>query len=503
MVAAIASKKKKKTPKRSGALYGQIVAERESRQSIATLTKKLVTKVRGEKRDMSAEEREQFDKMAQDIQDHNTRIEALESIDEDEDADADADADSDGDADADADTDNSDRSNQHGERRSDEKIAADIMAALEKKWGLKLESLPANNPSRASRSQAGRLPGESHTAFANRQRRNKQEYFEDACNYLIHGKQALLNARAVQADDDIVGGYLVLPEKMSEKILKKVDNLLKFQQLATTFNVPDAQSLGVPTIDENPDAAEWTTEIASIPQDSAMRFGKRSLTPFPLRKRLLVSEKWLRMAMTASYWSEDDGGAKGGSPEQIVIDRLAYMIAVPRENAFMIGNGSGRPLGVFIASSRGISTARDINTGSATGITYVGLVNTKMSLKSQYLNSKTKWFFHRDAVSLIMKLVDDNNRPLLNFNTLPDMPTQLLQHEVIMSEYVPNTFTNGLYCGLFGNPEYYAIANSLQVTVKKAEELYAETAQVGFFIACESDGMPMLEEPFSRMKCST
>jgi HK97 family phage major capsid protein len=502
MVAAIA-KKKKKSPKRSGALYGQIVAERNSRQSIATLTKKLVTKVATEKRDMSAEEREQFDKMAQDIQDHNTRIEALESIDEDDESD-DADADADGDADADADTDNSDRNKPAtGERRSDEAISADIMAALEKKWGLKFESNPANNPSRASRSQAGRMPGETHSAFANRQRRNKQEYFEDACNYLIHGKQALMNARAVQADDDIVGGYLVLPEKMSEKILKKVDNLLRFQQLATTFNVDGAQSLGVPTIDENPDAAEWTTEIASIPQDSAMRFGKRSLTPFPLRKRLLVSERWLRMAMTASYWSEDDGGAKGGSPEQIVIDRLAYMIAVPRENAFMIGNGAGKPLGVFIASSRGISTARDINTGSATGITYNGLVNTKMSLKSQYLNAKTKWFFHRDAVALIMKLVDENFRPLLNFNTLPDMPTQLLQHEVIMSEYVPNTYTDGLYCGLFGNPEYYAIANSLQVTVKKAEELYAETAQVGFFIACESDGMPMLEEPFSRMKCAT
>jgi HK97 family phage major capsid protein len=69
-----------------------------------------------------------------------------------------------------------------------------------------------------------------------------------------------------------------------------------------------------------------------------------------------------------------------------------------------------------------------------------------------------------------------------------------------MSEYVPNTFTSGLYVGLFGDLRYYWIADSLMFELQRLDELYAETNQVGMIGRWESDGMPILEEAFARVK---
>lgn len=492
--------KPKKTPKRSSPLYAMIKEKRSERITTAKLAQAIVVKAAKEKRDMSAEEKEQFDKIVSDVSALDERVEALETVDDDEDDETDDDE---------TDDDQRDDEGKDDDKKRSKKLATEnideIMAALEKRYGLQnlQQSQSRNNPSRRQQPLRNdeKRGGESAVQFATRQRRSKQEYFDGVFEYLKHGKAGLYNARAVQADDDIVGGYLVLPEKMADKILKKVDNDLVFQRLATTVEIPDAQSLGVPSLDTDPDDAEWTTEIASIPQDSAMRMGKRQLTPAPLRKRMLVSEKFLRMAMNASFWSNDEPAAGNAGGENLILNRLAYKIAVPREKGFMTGNGVGKPLGIFVASSRGIPTSRDFSSGSTTGITYAGLLRVKFALKAQY-QRKAVWLWHRDAMEKIMGLVDDNHRPLLNFSTLPDVPTTLLQHAVHQSEYVPNTFTDQSYIGMLGDPEYYMIANSQQVTVKKAEELYAETAQVGFFVSCESDGMPVLDEAWSRVKCA-
>ncbi len=68
------------------------------------------------------------------------------------------------------------------------------------------------------------------------------------------------------------------------------------------------------------------------------------------------------------------------------------------------------------------------------------------------------------------------------------------------SEYAPNTFTTGLYVGLLGDLSYYWIADALSMTVQRLEELYAATNQVGFIGRLETDGMPVLEEAFVRVK---
>jgi HK97 family phage major capsid protein len=79
-------------------------------------------------------------------------------------------------------------------------------------------------------------------------------------------------------------------------------------------------------------------------------------------------------------------------------------------------------------------------------------------------------------------------------------PDTILGRPLMISEYAPNTFTTGLYVGMFGDFSNYWIADLLDMQIQVLTELYAETNQDGFIGRYEGDGMPVLEEAFARVK---
>ena len=165
----------------------------------------------------------------------------------------------------------------------------------------------------------------------------------------------------------------------------------------------------------------------------------------------------------------------------------------------MPGSGPSQPLGVFTASNDGISTGRDVNTGNTTSsIGADNLRNVKYNQKGNYWPS-LRWIFHRDAVKAISKLKDGNGQYLWQPGITTGDPDRLIGFPVIMSEYAPNTFTTGLYVGILGAFEHYWIADALSMEIQRLEELYAAANQVGFLIRSETDGLPVLEEAFTRV----
>ena len=291
--------------------------------------------------------------------------------------------------------------------------------------------------------------------------------------------------RALQADADVQGGYLVAPEQFVQQLIKFVDDMVHIRSLATVYQVPMAQSLGVPSLDTDVSDADWTSELAVGSEDSSMGLGKRELHPHPLAKLIKVSNKLLRMALI---------GAEG-----LVMQRLAYKFAVTEEKGFLTGTGAGQPLGVFTASADGISTGRDVATGnSTTAVTFDGLIESKYSVKAAYW-PRAEWMFHRDTVKMISKLKDGEGQYLWRPSVREGEPDRILNAPMRISEFAPNTFTTGLYVGIFGDFTNYWIADSMAMQVQRLIELYAATNQVGFIGRLETDGMPVLEEAFARV----
>ena len=291
--------------------------------------------------------------------------------------------------------------------------------------------------------------------------------------------------RALQADSDSAGGYYTAPQQFVDKLIQAIDDEVFIRQWATKNTVTNAQSLGVPTLAADPADADWTSELGTGNEDSSMAFGKRELFPKPLAKRIKVSNKLLRLSPNV---------------EELVIARLKYKFGISWEKAGMTGSGANQPLGVFTASADGISTARDVSTdNTTTAFTADGLKNAKYSLKATYW-PRARWGFHRDAVKMLAKLKDGEGRYLWQGSVQVGQPDMLEGLPLFTSEYAPNTFTTGLYVGILGDFSYYWTADALDFSTQRLNELYAATNQTGFIGRLESDGMPVLEEAFIRVK---
>jgi HK97 family phage major capsid protein len=305
---------------------------------------------------------------------------------------------------------------------------------------------------------------------------------------ILEGNTALTHEelRGLTAGTDIKGGFTLTPQEFINQLIVNVKNMVFMRQLATIIPLNGSSSCGVPTLDSDVGDADWTPEIKVVGEDDGLAFGKRELKPHALSKLVKVSEPLLRNSAL--------------NPEAIVNDRMSYKFGVSMEKAYLLGDGAQKPLGVFVASTDGIPTSRDVSAGNtATSIGADGLIAAKYSLKAQYMG-KAQWLFHRDAVKQLAQLKDGNGRYMFELSDTPNVPDMLLGRPMTMSEYAPNTFTTGQYVGMFADFSNYWIADSLQLQFRRLNELFSLSNQVGFIGRMETDGMPVLAEAFSRVK---
>jgi len=306
-------------------------------------------------------------------------------------------------------------------------------------------------------------------------------------NYLRDGSASSLQVfNALQQDNATQAGYLVAPQKFVNELIADLNNILFFRGMAKVLPaLQGAQSLGYPKRKTRMNSAAWGTEIAAPSADTTLDFGKKEFKPNPATAEILVSKTLIRNAPDV---------------DAIVRAEMAYNFGVLLETAYMTGNGVNRPLGVFTASADGISTARDVSTGNtATEIKFDGLIEAKYKLPQQY-QKNLQWLFHRDGVKQIAKLKDSDGQYIWQPSVVAGTPDRLLGTPVNMSEYAPNTFTSQLYVGILGDFSNYWICDSLSMEMMALNELYARTNQVDFIGRLETDGMPVVEEAFVRVK---
>jgi HK97 family phage major capsid protein len=303
----------------------------------------------------------------------------------------------------------------------------------------------------------------------------------------LRGQPVGQEVRALQADLDTAGGYLMTPMQMVDALIKAVDDAVYMRRVATVYSVPNADSLGVPTLENDPADADWTTELATGSEDSDMSFGRRELKPHPLAKRIKISRKLLMKVPNA---------------EELVLGRLAYKFGITAEKAYLTGSGAGQPLGIFTAHADGVPTSRDVSTGNTTtGVTFDGLLEAKFTLKTQYW-ARAQWMAHRDFFKMVAKLKSGDGDYIWRESVRVGEPDRLLGLPTAMSEYAPNTFTTGQYVGALFDPSQYWIADSMAMEMQRLTELYAETNQIGLIGRMDTDGQPVSPggEAFVRVK---
>jgi HK97 family phage major capsid protein len=311
---------------------------------------------------------------------------------------------------------------------------------------------------------------------------------------MVNGVRVLSHEEfaALRSDDAAQAGYLVASEQFASELLKAVDDLVFVRSYARIHTLREADSLGIRKRTAKAATFGWSSELSVSTDDSTLAFGKKTLTPHHATGMIKVSRDLIRRSVI--------------SADMIVREELARDSAELMEEAYLTGSGSGQPLGVFTASNDGISTARDVSTGSTSDFTADQIIAAKYTLKQQYRNggarSGARWLFHRDGISKIARLKDGNGNYLLHpgRGLTGDEWDTLVGYPVDESEFAPNTFTTQLYVGLLANWRYYEIADALDMEVQVLDQLYAATNQIGYIARLKTDGMPTLEEAFVRLK---
>lgn len=292
-------------------------------------------------------------------------------------------------------------------------------------------------------------------------------------------------ARDLQADNLAKGGAILAPQTFVARMIQAADNALWIRSRATVIPCGLA-GLGAASLDADPEDGDWTAELTEADLDTAMTFGRRELKPGRISKAIKVSNDLLGNALM--------------DVESIVAARFGYKFGVTEEKAFLTGSGAKQPLGLFTASNDGIPTGRDVSTdNTSTAMTYDGLVNAKYAVKVSYHRS-CSWIFHRDGMKQLVKIKDGEGNYMWRGSVALGEPDTLFGHPVLVSEYAPNTFTSGLYVGLFGDLSNYWIADAMDMSLQRLNEKYALSNQTAWIARRYVDGAPVLAEAFSRVK---
>lgn len=311
------------------------------------------------------------------------------------------------------------------------------------------------------------------------------QYRQAFASYLAGGRADQLG---LVAGKDPQGGYLA-PLTFVNQLVKFLDDLVFMRRLATVLPpMTSGVNLGVVSLETDPGDADWTAEVpaADISEDTSTAFGKREFSPNLLTKLIKMSMKILRASSVLDV-------------ESFVAQRLAYKFAITEEKAFLTGDGNKKPLGVFTAHADGIPAARDTACASQTAFTADELVDCFYSLKAAY-RARATWLTHREFVKRVRKLKSGDSQWLWSPGIQAGQPDMILSRPYVESEYVPSTYTTGLYVAAVGDFSHYWIADSLQLEVQRLGELFALRNQVGLLGRKETDGQPTMGEAFARLK---
>ena len=349
-----------------------------------------------------------------------------------------------------------------------EKMEADVLslgkeierlerqAALDPELSKPTTAAITNKPNQyAGSEKVGRASDEYKTAFW-KAMKNKNSY-------------EIQNALQVGTDSE--GGYLV-PDEFERTLIEALQEENVFRQLANVIMTSSGDKK-IPVV-ASKGSASWVDEEGVIPE-SDDAFGQVSIGAYKLATMIKVSEELLNDSVF--------------NLEQYIAKEFAKRIGSKEEEAFFIGDGIGKPTGIFNATGGG---GIGVTTASASAITMDELMDLFYSLKSPY--RKNAVFITNDAtIKNIRKLKDGNGQYLWQPSLTAGQPDTLLNRPIKTSAYVP-VIASAAKTIAFGDFSYYWVADRQGRAFQRLNELYAATGQVGFKATQRVDGKLILAE---------
>lgn len=297
--------------------------------------------------------------------------------------------------------------------------------------------------------------------------RASDEYKEGMLKALRSNFRQVSNALQEGVDSD--GGYLV-PEEYDKRLIDVLEEENIMRSLATTITTAGQHKINIAATKP---AAAWIEEGGALTFGDAT-FDQIYLDAYKLHVAIKVTEELLY---------DNAFGL-----ENYIITQFGKALANAEEDAFLNGDGTGKPTGIF-ASVGGGQLA---GTLTAT-IKSDDLLDLVYGLKRPY--RKNASFIMNDAtLASLRKLKDNNGAYIWQPSYKEGEPDRVLGYAVHTSAFAPKDAI------AFGDYSYYNIGDRGTRSFAELRELFAGNGMIGYVAKERVDGKLVLPEAVKILK---
>jgi HK97 family phage major capsid protein len=321
-------------------------------------------------------------------------------------------------------------------------------------------SKPINTPltSKPQNSSGGAGKWRASEEYKSAMVRALRTKFKDVSNVLSEG---------VERD----GGYLV-PEEYDSRLIDVLEEENIMRVLGTKITTSGLHKINI--VATKP-AASW------IEEGGALSFGDATF------EQLYLDAYKLHVAIKVTDELLYDNAF---NLENYIITQFGKALANAEEDAFLNGDGKGKPTGIFDEVGGG-TIANTVSSISGDDI-----VNLIYSLKRPY--RKNAVFIMSDkTLALLRTLKDSTGVYIWQPNYQDSEPDRLLGYKVYTSAYAPTDAV------AFGDFSYYNIGDRGNRSFKELTELLAGNDMTGFVAKERVDGKLVLPEAVQILKVGT
>ena len=266
----------------------------------------------------------------------------------------------------------------------------------------------------------------------------------------------------LQEKVDADGGYLV-PEEYDNRLIQSLEGENIMRRLGHTLTTSGDHKINI---------AATTPAAAWIDEGGQLTFGEATF------KQALLDAHKLNVAIKVTEELLYDSAF---NLENYILEQFGKALANAEEDAFLNGDGTGKPTGVFHQTNGG-TYLTEVATLKADDI-----INLIHALKRPY--RKGAGFILNDkTIAAIRKLKDNNGAYMWQPSYQVGEPDRLLGYPVYTSQFAPENKI------AFGDFSYYNIGDRGTRSFKQLTELFAGNGMIGFVAKERVDGKLILKE---------
>lgn len=273
----------------------------------------------------------------------------------------------------------------------------------------------------------------------------------------------------LQEGVDADGGYLV-PEEYDRRLIDTLSEENIMRSLATTITTSGEHKINIAATKP---AAAW------IEEGGALTFGDATFS------QILLDAHKLHVAIKVTEELLYDNAF---NLEGYILDQFGKALGNAEEDAFLNGDGTGKPLGLFAAAGGG--TIAGTLTAAIKSDDMLDLV---YALKRPYRKSAA-FILNDQTLSALRKLKDNNGAYIWQPSYQAGEPDRILGYAVHTSAYAP---TDAI---AFGDYSYYNIGDRGSRSFSELRELFAGNGMIGYVAKERVDGKLILPEAVQILK---